>query len=163
VSIFIESEIEFDFTRSSLAVKHDAANTIFPGVDFIIEEPHRWIWVEVKNWEGASVPAARRGGQRRSFLSKLRSNVFYTDTLRAKFTGTTTYLVLTGNHPKKEVLYIALLESPKMESALMGHASRKLSQLIKRDSLWQITVNAAVMDLAEWNARFPEYPARSVN
>lgn len=162
MSAFVESDLEFDFTASPYAVKHDAVNQVFPGVDFIVDEITRWLWLEVKNWEGSSVPARRRGGQRRSFLAKLNSKTYFTDTLRAKFTGTAAYLALTNAHPSKEILYVALLESPRMDSALMLRANDRLNQLVKRDKIWHIPVNAAVMNLAEWQTRFPIYPTRAI-
>lgn len=45
-----ESKISFDFSAALRWTKHDRINTVFPGVDFIIEEPDRQIWLEVKNW-----------------------------------------------------------------------------------------------------------------
>lgn len=160
MSVFQESDLEFDFTVAASAVKHDATNTVFPGVDFIVDETTRWLWVEVKNWEGSSVPARRRGGQRRAFLAKIKSRPYFSDTLRGKFTGTLAYLALTSNHPTKEILYVALLESPRMDSALMLHATNRLNGLVKRDSIWHFHVSAVVLDLAEWQARFPDYPTR---
>ena len=168
----VESGLAFDFGAAVWCDKHDATNNVWAGVDFVLKEPNRQIWLEVKNWEGASVPARRRGGQRRSFLAKLRSKVFFTETLRAKFVGTCAYLALTGNVPREDLLYIALLESPRMDAALMLHATDRLRRLVKRDGIWHyedasgvrvpIRVEAAVLNAARWNALFPEYPARAV-
>ncbi|MBC8142341.1 MAG: hypothetical protein H7Y38_12970 [Armatimonadetes bacterium] len=166
-----ESDLRFDFSAAVWCDKHDATNTVFPGVDFIVQESDRQIWIEVKNWEGVSVPARRRGGQRRSFLAKLRSNVYFRETLRAKFVGTCAYLALTDRVLREDVLYVALLESPRMDNTLMLHATGKLTALV-RHSRWHYTdangervpiaVNVAVLNLPEWNARFPEYPATTV-
>lgn len=158
MSVFEESDIRFDFGIVVPCRRHDEANRIFPGVDFIIEEPARDLYLEIKNWEGSSMPARRRGGQRRSFLAKLRSREFFKNELRAKLTGTIAYLALTGNAPRRTILYIALLESPRMDSALMLHATDRLKSLTER-ATWHIPVNAAVMNLSEWNKRFPQYPA----
>ncbi len=167
-----ESDLLFDFSAALRCDKHDATNTVFPGVDFIVKEIDRQIWVEVKNWEGASIPASRRGGQRRSFLAKLNSRVYFKETLRAKFIGTCAYLALTDAPLREDVVYIALLESPRMDSALMLQATTRLRNLVKRDPLWYFTdangnrvailVNAVVLNVSEWNARFPQYPIAPV-
>ena len=156
-----ESDLRFDFSAAVWCNKHDAANTVFDGVDFVIKEAERRIWLEVKNWEGASLPARRRGGQRRSFLAKLNSKAYFTQTLRAKFVGTCAYLALTDNPPREPILYVALLESPRMDSALMLHATMRLRGLVRRDR-WRYTVNAVVLNVAEWNERFPDFPVGSI-
>lgn len=163
-----ESDLLFDFSAAIWCDKHDATNHVFPGMDFIVKEAHQQLWVEVKNWEGVSIPASRRGGQRRSFLAKLKSNVYFKETLRAKFIGTCAYLALTDAPLREDVTYVALLESPRMDAALMLHATTRLRALVKRDTLWHITnasgnraaliVNAAVMNVTEWNMRFRDYP-----
>ncbi len=167
-----ESDLRFDFSAAVWCDKHDLTNTVFDGVDFIIKEPDRQIWLEVKNWEGSSLPAHRRGGQRRSFLAKLNSKAFFTQTLRAKFIGTCAYVALTGTALREDVVYTALLESPRMDSALMSHATTRLRGLVKRDNIWHYTdgngvrvpikVNAAVLNVAEWNVRFPDYPIQAI-
>ncbi len=154
-----ESGIEFDFSGALCGSKHDAVNRVWPGVDFIVEEPTRWIWLEVKNWEPSALPPQRRGGQRRSFLSKMRSGVFFTEMLRAKFIGTGAFLALTNQHPAKDIMYVTLLESPRFDSALKLHAMNRMRGLIERRGLWFVNVTVAVVDLADWNRRFSGYPA----
>lgn len=167
-----ESDLRFDFSAAVWCDKHDATNKVFPGVDFILQETDRQIWLEVKNWEGSSIPARRRGGQRRSFLAKLSGNVFFKETLRAKFIGTCAYLALTDRAVQGDILYIALLESPHMDAALMLRATERLRSLVYRTGVWHYTdadgeripirVNAVVLNLPEWNTRFPEYPATAI-
>jgi hypothetical protein len=154
-----ESGIEFDFSAALSCSKHDAVNRVWPGVDFIVEEPARWIWLEVKNWEPAALPPHRRGGQRRSFLSKMRSNTFFSEVLRAKFIGTSAFLALTNQHPVKDIVYVVLLESPRLDSALKLHATTRMRGLIPRRGPWFVNVEIAVLNLADWNRLFSGYPA----
>jgi hypothetical protein len=63
VSLFVESNITFDFTAAKTVIEHDKVspthpggnvhgNGKWPGVDFCIEEASGgWIWLEVKNWD----------------------------------------------------------------------------------------------------------------
>ncbi len=158
-----ESGIEFDFTAAVRHSKHDAINRYWPGVDFILEEVHRSIWLEVKNWEPASLPPRRRGGQRKSFLSKMRSSRFFTETLRAKFLGTTAFLTLSGVHPPSEILYVILLESPRLDSALMLHATTRMRGLLPARGPWSVAIGVVVVNLAHWNVNFAIYPARLIS
>lgn len=159
-----ESELRFDFSAALWCDKHDATNTVFDSVDFIIKETDRQIWLEVKKW--VDIPP-RRGGQRRSFLAKMKSKVYFRETLRAKFLGTCAYLALTDAFIRENILHVALLESPRMDSALMLRATERLQSLVRTrfDSVnngISLQVRAAVINVAEWNALFAEYPVSPV-
>ena len=160
--IYQESGIEIDLTASASCAKHDASNNVWPGVDFAIEDSTDWIWLEIKNWEPSGLPSQRRGGQRWSFLCKLKSGVFYREVLRAKFIGTSAFLALTNNHPRATIRYIVLLESPRLDAAMKLHATNRLRSLIPRRGPWTHPVEVAVVDLADWNRLYPQYPARQV-
>jgi hypothetical protein len=154
-----ESGIEFDFSAALSCSKHDTVNRAWPGVDFLVEEPTRWIWLEVKNWEPSALPPRYRGGQRRSFLSKMKSKTFFTEVLRGKFLGTSAFLALTNQHPAKDIVYVVLLQSPRFDSALKLHAIDRMSKLIPRRGPWFVNVGVAVVDLRDWNRLFSPYPA----
>lgn len=87
MSIVQESEIEFDFSRAVLVVKHDAENRIWEGGDFLIEETGGSIWLEVKNWEQSTVEPRRRGGQRRRFMCAMQSKTYFRDVQRGGRAG----------------------------------------------------------------------------
>lgn len=162
-----ESGIEFDFRAASAnSRKHDAVNRCWPGVDFELEDGSgEWVWLEIKNWEPASLPPKFRGGQQRSFLCKMRSDHFFKE-MRGKFLGASTFLSLTGQHPTSKVVYVLLIESPKLSSAIKSHAMTRMRGLIpnrrgKRQA-WAVPIHVVVMDLADWNGYFPMYPATVV-
>lgn len=161
MSGLIESRIRFDFSLAPWHEKHDAINTVWPAVDFRIEEPDQWIWLEVKNWEPSTLPARHRGGQRRSFLAKLKSSTFY-EQLRSKFLGTSSYLLHTGQVPDKYVSYVILLESPKLDPALKLHANQRMTQQIRPRIAWNNGIGVAVVDLSDWNERFGMYSATRI-
>jgi hypothetical protein len=158
----VESGIEFTYTPPASFIRHDTNDREWPAIDFIIDEGAQWIWLEVKNWEPSALPPRFRGGNRRSFLSKMRSNSWFSQVLRGKFLGTCAFLAHAGTFQAKDLVYVALLESPRMDSALMLHASSQLEHLVQIAGPWQHKISAAVMNVTEWNLRFPEYSARRV-
>ena len=169
MSVYTESGIAFDFSAAVSHQKHDAplVNQVWEGVDFIIEEPDRWIWLEVKNWEPSTMLPRERSGARRTFLAKMRPvNGFFTQVLRAKFVGTVAFLCLTGAAPTKKVLYVMLLESPKLDSAMKTRAGDIMrSQIPKKGPLnvpWRIRVSVLVLSLADWQSTFVQYPAQGL-
>jgi hypothetical protein len=162
VSIVVESGIEIDLTHARNYVKHDDVNRIWPGVDFVIDNGAETLWLELKNWEPFDLPPHRRGGQRRSFLCKMRSNVFFRETLLRKFLGTTAYMSFTGAMPTMPVVYIILLESPKLDSALRLHANNRMRELLRPHAAWTPAIRVAVLNVADWNALYPQYPARTL-
>jgi hypothetical protein len=166
MSVYQESGIEFDFSHALSHTKHDSTNSIWDGVDFLLEESRRWIWLEVKNWEPSNLPPRRRGAVRRSFLAKMQAKNGFFQKLRTKFLGTIAFLALTGNVPNKAILYVILLKTPKLDSALKLHALNHMRFLIpprrSRHALWTIAIDMIVVDLADWNRQFPDYPARTL-
>jgi hypothetical protein len=165
VSVFAESSIEFDFTNATVAIAHDKpapghGNSVWPGVDFCIGDPPGWIWLEVKSWNPTHIPAKDRGGSRWSFISKLKSKSF-TKEIRDKFLGTTAFLTWRGSLPLAPTTFILLFEPPHMlDAALLVTFQSRLKAQIPNLKAWQEPIYVAVVDLAEWNRRYPEYPAR---
>ena len=159
-----ESDVAFDFSAAIWCDRHDVTNTASQGVDFIIEEPDRQIWLEVKNWHGVSVLPHRRGGQAKSFLAKLRGKqkkTFFKEVMRGKFISTVAYFALQQSPLTKPILYVALLESSRMDAHILSTSTTELRSLV-RAGKWAVPVEAIVVNLAEWQVRFPEYPAHAV-
>ena len=163
MSVYQESGIALDLSAAPWHEKHDAINSVLGGVDFQIIEPTGQLWLELKSWSFNVIPAHRRGGQRRSYLSKMRSGKFGRD-LREKFLGTCTFLTLTGASPNEPIVYVVLLESTPADSALRSHMMTRMRSLLPRTGPktrpWQNSIEVAVVDVSEWNARFPSYPAQ---
>lgn len=171
MSLFVESNITFDFTAARAVIEHDKSvpthsggdthgNNKWPGVDFCIEEASgSWIWLEVKSWDPAHIPPIRRGGNRRSFLCKMRSNAFLLE-MRGKFLGTTAFLAWTGTLPACTTHFVLLFEPPHvLDAALLGSRMARLREQIQ-DRRWLPPVTVSVLTLSEWTARFGrDYPA----
>jgi hypothetical protein len=161
VSIVVESEIEIDLTHAIKYDKHDAVNNVWPAVDFIIDNGAEYLWLEIKNYEQSSIPLRRRGGQRWKFLCEMRGKPFFRE-LRGKFLGTTAYLSFTGDMPTKPIVYIILLESPKLDSALKQRAMDRMRELLRPHHTWTPSIAVAVVNVADWNALYPHYPAKTL-
>ena len=172
MSLYVESNITFDFTSAAAVIEHDRTvsavpggrvhgNSIWPGVDLCIEQPSgEWIWLEVKNWDPRHIAPSRRGGSRWSFICKMRSNQFLKE-MRVKFLGTMAYLAWTGSLPTAPVQFVLLFEPPKLlDSALVGSRMTRLRELIRNLARWAHPIRVSVLTLVEWNARFGHiYPA----
>ena len=177
-----ENGIAFDFGAALSCDKHDATHNVFDGVDFIVKEAGQFIWLEVKNFEKSSFTPAERDEAEQKFLAKMTQRKrdkeeydFFRDELRAKFIGTAAFFWLTGVPVTMPIVYVILLKSPRFDSALRLHATSSMRRLIPSNGTkaarWTTpipfhrlaqVVNVAVVDAAEWNARFPQYPATAV-
>ncbi len=166
MSIFPESGIEFNFSQAITAEQFDAVNRAFPSVDFLVTDAHGQLWVEVKSWRIKRFPTRNRGGQRRSFLAKMRlgKEAPFPRDLREKFLGTCTQLTLTGNPPAISILYVMVVESDHpLDSQLRVHLMDRMRQQLRtnaRHNPWAFPISVAVVDVAEWNALLSSYPAR---
>ncbi len=165
MSVFIERRIEFDFTSAVSVVQHDKpapghGNSVWSGVDFCIEEPPDWIWLEVKSWDPTHIPARDKGGSRWSFLCKMRSKSF-TKEMRDKFLGTTAFLTWRGVFPLAPTRFVLLFQPPRpLDSALLVTFQTRIKSQVPNLTIWAQPIFVAVLDVAEWNRRYPQYPAR---
>jgi hypothetical protein len=169
VPILTEPGFEVDFTAAMTAEYHDHrghGNSIWNGVDFVVEDTADYLWVEAKAWHPLAIPPHRRGGARWSYICKMRSKPFAQE-MRGKFYGTAAFLSLVGrfpsNPPPKPIRFVLLFEPPKpLDAALLVTMNTRMSNLIQRKGVWNRPVYVAVLDLAQWNARFTAYPGRAV-
>ena len=173
MSVYVESNIEFDFTAATTVIEHDKAtpthpggpvhnNSIWPGVDFCIEDASGdWIWLEVKNWNPTHITPNRRGGSRWSFLCKMRSNE-YAREMRAKFLGTTAFLAWKNAFPLAPTRFVLLFEPPHpLDAALLGSRITRMQGLIPRRH-WAQPITVSILTVREWNRRMGIYPARAL-
>lgn len=171
MSLFVESNITFDFTAATKVIEHDKTapthsggavdgNKKWPGEDFRVEEASgSWIWLEVKSWDPSRIAPSRRGGSRWSFICKMKSNEFLRE-MRGKFLGTTAFLSWTSKLPTAPIQFILLFEPPhSLDAALLGSRMTRMRGLIE-DSRWSPTIAVSVLTLSQWSARFGrDYPA----
>ena len=159
MSVYKESNIEFDFTQAKTANRHN--NSVWKGVDFCIEEPSgEWIWLEVKSWDLKHIDPHRRGGAVRSFRAKMKSND-YANEMCGKFIGTTAFLAWKGNFVLAPTTFVLLFEPPRpLDAALLGSRITRMQSLIPR-KIWAQPLGVVVLTTGGWNERFPDYPAKA--
>ena len=173
MSVYAESNIEFNFSLARMVIEHDKStpthpggivhnNSIWPGVDFCLEEiTGEWIWLEVKSWNATHIAPHRRGGSRWSFICKMKSNE-YAKEMRGKFLGTTAFLAWTNSFPVAPTQFVLLFEPPKpIDSALFGSRITRMRSLIPNRAIWAHPISVSILTVSGWNARFGHsYPAR---
>jgi hypothetical protein len=165
VTIHQESHIEFDFTNALRVVRHDVpspagdGNTIWKGVDFRIELPDKWLWVEVKSWDLKHIEQENRDREQASFYEEMRGKTTRSN-LVSKFLGTTAYLSWKGGFLPSPVLYLVVLQPPTpLDKALLGTFAQKLKSSFTHKK-WTHPIECAVLDVHNWNRTYPEQPAK---
>lgn len=154
----IESEIAFDFDISSSVRKIDAECRNWQSIDFIIADSNSSIWLEIKNFSPSSIPPKLRGAMTWSFLSKMRGNRFFSEVLRGKLLGTVGYLALKNQFVLQPISFVILVESPRLDAAMLLHATLKMQQLINSQDFPEVSV--VFMNVTVWNQTYPQHTAR---
>ncbi|HRJ28026.1 MAG TPA: hypothetical protein PLO61_11025 [Fimbriimonadaceae bacterium] len=171
MSKVVESGIEFDFSQALEVKKHDRpvnedgeGNLIWNGVDFRVRLPQEWLWIEVKHWDAAQIPAQHLEGQRDSFIEKMSSESFGLE-MRSKFFGTSAFLAWSGGFQASKVVFVLVFEPPKpLDKALLGTfwQQRIRSAFPSKNHPWTHQISSVVMDVEAWNLAYPELPAKIV-
>jgi len=177
VSVFVESNIEFDFTNARSAFEYEKVlnslpgasaarrNKFWPGIDFHIDDTaNSSIWLEVKNWDPANISAVRIGGSRWSYTCKMKSDKFAAE-MRNKFLGATSFFAWDSRAIPNNVHFLLLFEPPHpMDSALVLTLGHKVKQQLMPPRVlpWRQRITVGALTLAEWNLRFPDYPAAKI-
>jgi hypothetical protein len=160
-----ESGIEFDFNVAKQVHAHDMKcqctgkygrddNSLWPGVDFRIEDAEGWLWLEVKNW---------RVSARNSYTRKMRSKAFAGE-MREKLLGTAAFLASRKKpdaFPSPLTLVFLFQPPPSADPGLQGIAYQLIREQI-HSALTPLNISFVVVDIARWNQKFPDYPAKQI-
>lgn len=167
-----ENELEFDFTNAKAAEKLDDRAKLQPHgmqlVDFIVEEEHRLVMVEVKDpscqAKGADAKAlAALERARTEFIKKITNDTLIVQELTPKARDSYAWLHLM-KRDTKPVLYVFVLgaEELAMEPALLlGFKDRLLAKIRKEgEQPWirRYITDCMVLTESTWAAAFPQYP-----
>jgi len=165
MSVYDEPPFRFDFSTANDSVKHDAPpHNIWRGVDFRVMETSREVWVEVKSWKFKAMQdrterKRSQGDYNQKFL-KNKVNEFR-DEIITKFLGTTSYLAWSQIGVPSRVYYIVFLEPPNRGSqALIGPFQDRVRNEFKNVQTlsWGRRIQYKVVNLAEFQREFPNYP-----
>jgi hypothetical protein len=154
VTVLREGELEFDFSTAVSAFRFDAPahglSHCMKAVDFVVEYPAFYLFVEVKDPDNTKATSARRA----EFANKLTTEHFV-HALTRKYRDSWLYQWAVGTLTKP-VHYVVLLQL----SSLQPPALSSLRDRIRREvpvagpSVWERTFieNVIVMNIAAWNA-----------
>ncbi|GFO73329.1 hypothetical protein BJAS_P4083 [Bathymodiolus japonicus methanotrophic gill symbiont] len=161
---FTEGELEFDFGDVIDVFKFDEKNSSAPnyhglshcmkGVDFIVEQPNVYFFVEIKDPSHSGASAERKI----EFEEKALSGSLIKDLVQ-KYRDTFLYR-WAENKLEKPIIYICLvtLESPLIPR-LMEELRRQLPEGEDGPN-WQhsIVKSAMIVNLDQWNKNFSSWP-----
>ncbi len=166
-----EQELEFDFGNALVERLDDPAKRRPEGmkfVDFLVEEEHRIVMLEVKDpsckpkaaHEKAQVALER---ERAEFMKKIANDTLIAQELTPKARDSYTWLHLM-KRDAKPLLYVFLLGAEKLPlepALLLGFKDRLLANLHKEaDQPWarRYVADCLVLTEATWADAFPQYP-----
>jgi hypothetical protein len=160
MSMLVEGELMFDFSASVNASKFDEQGKQLPigmsFVDFVVEEDNRLLMVEVKD---PSASAADHIGATRAMMGV----EFINDRLvpKARDSYTVLHLMRLDVKPMVYIVFLGLehvVFDPAMLIVITDRLRKRLAQ--EMDVPWkrQYVSHAMVVNMAEWNKHFANYP-----
>lgn len=160
--------MQFDFTNAvSVFEPHELAS-MYPAylsdVDFVIEEEERILCLEYKN---ANI---RNAAKPEVFQRKIINEEFW-KRIAKKFYGTVFLLwACNKNETEKPIEYILLMETnPGIDAALKKRFVAKMMRQLpfaygsRAEIKRKVIDKFALVDVSEWNAKFPQYPIYGIN
>lgn len=167
-----EGELEFDFSAAKQAEKLDDKGKKLPEgmmfVDFVIEEEHGMIMLEVKDpsCKAKSGDAKAKDAikkQREEFVKNLDRDDWIAQKLTPKARDSYTFLHLM-ERDKKPIVYVLLIGSKELSldpALLLAFKDRLLSRLrqeAEQPWLRQYVADCLVVTEGTWPNVFPNYP-----
>jgi hypothetical protein len=153
----VEGDLEFDFAGHP-AYKLDGTLRDLPAVDFMVWAHDRALLIECKD---PNNPHATPG-ERSRFVRELQSDVFLRTQAVRKLHGSVVGLCLENALPHGLVHYVLLIECIGLTAADRNMLRDKIERVITvagpPGSSWDAEVVANVVDIAGWNACYPDMP-----
>ena len=158
----IEEDLEFDFTDAVGAIKFDgndhALTHCMSGVDFVVEFPEAYLFVEVKD---PSNPMAHSDAVT-GFRTKATSGNLCIDIVK-KFRDSFIYR-WAEEKTEKPIHFISLIT---LEEALLKNFQDELHRNLPFEGpgRWsrQIAKSCHVLNIEAWNRNFPKWPVRRLS
>ena len=159
-----EGEIAVDFSSATHHFRLDEQGVARPEgmklVDFVVEDEHRIMLVEIKDPSDAGTTDK----DRLAFARKLQTNLLVNADLTPKARDSYCYLHLMEQDKKPCLLVFLLgLEALNAEPALLMGLRERLLQRLRHESdqpwVRHYVSDCVVVGLDGWNKAFPMYPA----
>ena len=160
--VLTEGNLEISIADAINARKFDdhshGLSHCMKAVDFIIELPDRYLFIEFKDPENPNIPDQYRA----SAVINLRESELDED-LKYKFRDTFLYEWAAGraDKPVDYFVLIAVGDRPLL-SRRLDMLERNLPQKLPPSVAWvrPIVDRCGVFNIADWNAEFPDYQVR---
>lgn len=168
MKVLSEADLRVVLPRGARARKFDDESThglshCMKAVDFIVEFDDKILFVEFKDPENPNAQAANRD----AFLAQFKSGKLARD-LGIKYRDSWLYETAEGR-AAKPIYYYVLLGASNLSSAELLAGTEALKRQIPIEGpagrAWKkpFVAGCAVMNLAAWNRRLPDYPANRVS
>lgn len=163
-----EGELIFDFTTAIRCKKFDdeshKMSHCMKSVDFIVEWPDDFWFVEVKDPLDSKIPETYKNRQLKEFIGKMKSQVLFSDELGPKAKDSFLYLHLGDRLPEKPIKYIVLLALEAIDPGLlissMDRLRRSCCILGPDNSAWpnKYIEDALIFNERTWNEKLDQCP-----
>lgn len=169
--ILIEQDLEFDFRTAISSEQFDEQGNhkmahCMKAVDFLVEWPDEFWFVEVKDPSHSNIPAHLRAEKIREFVEKMQNRKLFSHELGPKLKDSFLYLYLGNKLPLKIMRYIVLLAVPYFEPGLMLFSVEELKRSTcisgPDNSVWEnpYIEDVLVFNEQSWNDYLPRCPVR---
>ena len=160
--VLTEGNLEISITDAVNARKFDddshGLSHCMKAVDFIIELPDRYLFIEFKDPENPNIPDQYRA----SAVQNLRDSEL-DEELKYKFRDTFIYEWAAGraDKPVDYFVLIAVNDRPLL-SRRLDLLERNLPQKLPPSVAWiqPVVHRCGVFNITDWNTEFPDYPVR---
>ena len=163
--VFQEGDLEISISNAENARKFDAPSDPKPGqmkaVDFIVEYPDSYLFVEFKDPQDPNVPV----GQFVSIVQNIQSEGIDTD-LIYKYRDSFLNEWAAGRADRISY-YVVLIAVDSLTPADLDRRTKDLERKLPAGipSVWErpVVAGCGVFNLASWNARFPQLQVRRLS
>ena len=170
--VLIEKELRFDFTAAIESDQfdddsHGMTHCMKP-VDFIVEWPEDYWFVEVKDPMNSKIPEKYKDKKLREFIGKMKNQKLFSNELGPKAKDSFLYLHLSDKLPEKPIKYIVLIALENFDHGLlvssMDHLRRSCCILGPNNSTWpnRYIKNALIFNEKTWNEKLTQCPVMRI-
>ena len=165
MTLFTEDNLQITFNNVTHARKFDDSehglSHCMKAVDFVIELPDRYLFIEFKDPENPDIPIQYRAAA----IQNLNNSEFDED-LKHKFRDTFLYEWASGRADKPvEYFVLVALEDRPLLSRRLEALELNLPLGMPASAAWTrpIVHRCGVFNITDWNTTFPDYPVRRLS